>query len=278
MIDRSKYKMIEIPEELDSVIRGAIDEGIHGRGQGSALRKAATFAAALVFCFVSLLNLSPVFAKAVYNLPVFGELCRVLTFREYHFEDEIKYIDVEIPEIANTGKTELEKRVNLEIRKIAADYLRDSEARAKEYYEAFVETGGNPEDFVPVGITIDYEIKSVSPNYASFVLSEYETKFGAYTSHVYYNIDLESGRVLTLKDWFGNDYRRIVADSISNTIAGWDDRQRELLWDDLSVIDLINENTDFYLNESGEIVVVFEKYEAACGSAGALEFVIRDAA
>lgn len=276
MVDTSKYREIEIPETLDSVVREAIEEGLQSKRRRNMLGRAACFAAAFVLCFVSLLNLSPVFAEAVYSIPVLGDLCRILTFQEYRFEDEIKYIDAEIPQIENTGKTDLEKRVNLEIQKIVNDYLRDGEARAKEYYEAFVATGGTPEDFVPVGITIDYEIKHISPRYASFVISEYETNFSSYASYVYYNIDLESGRILTLKDWYGNDYRQIVADSISETIAGWDDQQKAMLWDDLSVIDLISENTDFYLNESGQVVVVFEKYEAACGSAGALEFVIRD--
>ena len=92
-----------------------------------------------------------------------------------------------------------------------------------------------------------------------------------------YNIDLESGRVITLRDWFGPDYRQIVAERIEAAIAGWSDEQRSLLWEDLSVIDLISEDTDFYLNQDGQTVVVFEKYEAACGAAGNLEFMIQPA-
>lgn len=92
-----------------------------------------------------------------------------------------------------------------------------------------------------------------------------------------YNIDLESGRVITLRDWFGPDYRQIVAERIEAAIAGWSEKQRSLLWEDLSVIDLISEDTDFYLNQDGQIVVVFEKYEAACGAAGNLEFMIQPA-
>ena len=47
-----------------------------------------------------------------------------------------------------------------------------------------------------------------------------------------------------------------------------------MLWDDLSLIELISENTDFYLNQDGQAVVVIERYKAACGAAGQLEFVI----
>ena len=137
-----------------------------------------------------------------------------------------------------------------------------------------VATGGDPKQFTPLGITVDYEVKHISPQYVSFAVRQYETAFSAYNQYFYYNLDLETGRQLTLRDWLGNDYRQIAAESIEKTIAGWSKEQRSLLWDDLSVIDLISENTDFYLNESGQAVVVIGKYEAARGSAGQLEFVI----
>lgn len=37
---------------------------------------------------------------------------------------------------------------------------------------------------------------------------------------------------------------------------------------------MIHENTNFYINEDGLAVVVFEKYEIAAGVAGTLEFAI----
>lgn len=126
-----------------------------------------------------------------------------------------------------------------------------------------------------MGITVDYEVKFVDEDYVSFVIFQYETRFSAYHYDYYYNIDIESGRILTLRDWLGDDYRQIAAGSIEETIAGWDEEQKALLWEDLSVIDLISENTNFYLNADGDAVVVFDKYEAAVGAAGVLEFPIR---
>lgn len=276
MIDKSKYE-VEIPENLDAVVQGAIDEGLYKRNHFGVIKKAACAAVTFLVCMVSLLNISSGFAAAAYDIPIIGNLCRIFTFREYHFEDDIKYIDVKIPQFNNDGKSDIEKRVNLEIQKIIGDYVEESEVRAKEYYEAYVQTGGDPKEFIPIGITIDYEIKHLSSRYVSFVITQYETNFSAYTSYVYYNIDLESGRKLTLKDWLGSDYRQIAADSIEHTISGWSSEQKELLWDDLSVIDLISENTDFYIDQNRNAVVVFEKYEAARGSAGTLEFTIQAA-
>lgn len=277
MMDRKGYEQIQIPDELDGVVREAIAEGLssrRGHRVMSAFRRAGSMAAVLILCVVTMMNISPAFASAACELPVVGGLCRVLLFREYHTQDNIKYIDAEIPQIENTGKTELEARVNLEIQKAVSACLQESETRAQEYFEAFVATGGNPEEFTPLGITVDYEVKHISAQYVSFIVRQYETAFSAYNHYFYYNLDLETGRQLTLRDWLGNDYRQIAAESMEETIAGWSQEQRSLLWDNLSVIDLISENTDFYLNENGQAVVVIGRYEAACGSAGQLEFVI----
>lgn len=275
-MDKSQYQQIKIPKELPLVVQDAIKEGMSRKKEKKAvlLKKMVSTAAVVFLCFIVLLNLSPGIASAAYQVPVLGNLCRIFTFHEEQHEDSIKYIDVKIPNIDNTGKTELEKRVNLEIQKLVNDFVTESEARAKEYYNAFVATGGNPEDFTPVGIVVDYEVKRISEKYVSFVISSYETNFSAYYTQYYYNIDMETGRILTLKDWFGNDYQMVVAGSIEQNIAGWDEQKKELLWDDLCILDLISENTDFYINEQDEVVVVFEKYDIAVGAAGALEFTI----
>lgn len=277
MIDKTNYDNIEIPDNLDAVVQEAIAAGLAERRKDQLwcpLKRAGFTAAIFAVCMISALNLSSTFAAAACELPVVGGLCQIFLFREYHTEDPVKYIDVKIPQIENTGKTELETRVNQEIRKVIQDCVTASEVRAKEYYDAFLETGGKPEEFDPVGITIDYEVKYVRPDYVSFVVSQYETRFAAYHDDFYYNIDLDNGKIITLKDWFGPQYRQIIADSIETTIAGWSEEQRSILWDDLSMVDLISENTDFYFNQDGQIVVVIEKYEAAYGAAGNLEFTI----
>ncbi len=278
MIDKTGYEKIKIPGELEMVVQEAIVEGLSEGRKGnwySRIKGVGAVAAVLLLCIVSALNLSPTFAATACELPVVGNLCRVFLFQEYHSEDVFKYVEAKIPQIENTGKTEWEIRVNQEIQKVIYDCLEAGEARAKEYYDAFVNTGGKPEEFIPVGITIDYETKYIGEQCVSFVISQYETRFDAYNCDRYYNIDLESGTIITLKDWFGTGYRQIVADSIEATIADWSEEERSILWEDLSVIDLISEDTDFYFNQDGQVVVVIGKYEAAYGAAGALEFVIQ---
>lgn len=277
MIDKNGYNNIDIPTNLSSVVQDAIEEGLNQKTivkKISFPKRAVSVAAVFVLCFATLLNTSLAFAAAAYKIPVIGDLFRIITFREYHFEDDIQYIDAKIPKIDNTGKTELEKRVNLEIQKTINHLLQDDTVRAKEYYDAFIETGGIPEEYIPLGITMDYEIKCVDSRYVSFVISHYETKFQAYNKQYFYNIDMETGRIVSLKDWLGTEYKQIVADSIEKEISLWNEEKKAELWEDLEFTNLITENTDFYIDQNGYAVVVFPKYEIAAGSAGALEFTI----
>lgn len=275
MIDKSLYRQTEIPQELDTVVRSAIWQGKLAGKRRIRLRRIGAAAAALGVCMVLLLNFSPTVARAVAQVPVLGDLCRIVTFREYHQVNEIRYLDARIPQMENWGRSDLEKRVNLEIQKKISECIAENEAIAQDYYDAFLQTGGKPEDFVPLGITVDYEVKSITGTYASFVIWQYESAFHAYNQEYYYNIDLESGRNLSLKDWLGEDYEIIAADSIEKTIAGWEDSQKALLWPDVDYRDLISENTNFYINENQQAVVVFPRYTLACGAAGQLEFVIQ---
>ena len=274
MIDRSQYDNIPIPQQLPQVVDQAIAQGLGRKRRHWAGKLACALALVLLTGSVTLLNLSPAFAAAAQDVPVLGDLCRFLVFREYHWSDPVKYVNVVIPQIDNTGKSELEQQVNGYIQTLMENCVAESTQRAQEYYQAFVDTGGDPADFLPVGITVDYQVKYLSPRYASFVIRHMESAFSAYQNDYYYTLDLEAGRMLTLRDWLGEDYRQIATRSIQATIDGWDDSQKAMLWEDLRVENLIGESTSFYLNGEGQPVVVFEKYLAACGAAGALEFPI----
>lgn len=276
-MNKSKYDKLEIPKELSSVVDNAIETGMKEEKERNIIyKKVVGIAAVIIMTFILPLNIVPSYAKTVQQIPIIGELAKIFTFREYHFEDDIKYVDIKIPEFVHNGKTDLEKRVNQEIRKIINEEVKNAENHAKEYYEAFVETGGNPKDFMPIGINIDYEVKSISEDVVSFIITKNETFASAYFVEYFYNIDMESGRYLTLKDWLGNDYKEKVVQNIKNTISSWSQEQKDALFEDINIEDLINENTNFYINEENQVVVVFEKYEVAVGAAGRLEFLIED--
>lgn len=272
---KSKYDEIEIPQELSSVVYDAIETGLNGKTKKyNIVNRIGLIAAGLIAVFIIPLNLNQAYAETLSQIPIIRDISKLFTFREYQFEDDIQYVDVKIPQFSNEGKTDLEKRVNEEIIKTINEEVENSKQRAKEYYDAFIETGGNPEEFMKREIEVNYEIKCVSDKYVSFVINKWETWANAYCQQYFYNLDMETGRELTLKDLLGNDYKEIVMKSINNSIENWSEEQKFYLFDEVNIEDLINENTKFYLNDQQQVVIVFGKYEIAAGAAGIIEFPI----
>lgn len=270
-----KKKKIAIPKALDDVVNQAIYDGL------SLLPKKRNYAKVVSCCFISffavfvtLLNTIPVFAKTMFELDVIGDICKIFTFREYHFQEEFEYIDVWIPHIDLGQDNDLENRVNLEISKIIDEEVTNAKIRVKEYYDAFVATGGDPEEFQPIYVKIDYEIKQLSTNVVSFIINKSETLASAYNTQYYYNIDLETSRIFTLRDWFGNDYKKIIAEAINKQLMKMSEEQREMFLIETSIENYIDEDQEFYINKKNQVVVVFPKYEVAVGALGTLEFVI----
>lgn len=272
---KSGYDDLEVSKRLSAVVSDAIETGFRREEKTKRILKRFKIAVlSFLFLFLIPLNTIPVYAKTLSQIPIVKNIAQIFTFREYHFEDDIKYIDAKIPKFSYKGKSDLEKRVNQEINKIINEEIENAENNAKEYYKAFIETGGDKKDFIPVKIKVDYEIKCMTDSIASFIISKSESFANAYNNDYFYNIDLKTGKYFTLRDLIGDDYKKVVAEKIRSIISDWDNEQKGLLFDNINLEDLINDNTNFYINSANEIVVVFEKYEVAAGAAGKLEFPI----
>lgn len=268
------HEKTPIPVDLDNKINQAIYRGSHSKRK-FPYKKSLISIAACFAMFVLLLNTNSAFAETMFDIPILNTICRVFTFREYEFEDNKKIMSVKIPNISNTGNTDLENRINYQIRKTIQDAVDEFEIRAQEFYDAFVSTGGKKEDFIPIEIDINYEIKSSSDEHVSFIIKKFETSASAYQDTYYYNIDLISGREITIKDLLGPNYKEIVAKQIEEQIEKLDEDRKFYLFDDVNISDLITPNSNFYINADNNIVIVFNKYEIAAGAAGMFEFVIK---
>ncbi len=274
---KARYQSIEPPEELAFAVASAVREGDRRRGRGRALRRALGTGLAACACFVLLLNTSPSFARAMADVPVLGQLARVFTIRAYQVEDPDHLIDVRLPAIENTGHTDLEQRINTEIQTRIQAVLDEAEARARAAREAYVATGGEAEDFMPIIIDVDYEIKCQSDEYLSFVVTATETQASSFINFYTYNIDLTTGRELSLQDVLGPDYKAITDQAVQAGIEARSKDPRNSYFDGTDGVEGftgIGPDQKFYLNEAGDPVVMFEKYAIAPGYMGVQEFVV----
>lgn len=285
---KERYDDIVIPAELDVRVRQEITKSRRRQEEKKtaasryrlkkALHGMGAAAAAVCILFTGALNTSPVFAKEAAQLPVIGDLAKVLTFRSYETGQDDIAVSVEIPTIEiiaeDTGITVDE--INQEILNRCNQYAEEALLRAEEYRAAFLETGGTVEEWArhDVKITVDYEIKQQSSAYLSFVVRGAESWTSAYRESRYYNIDLNTGRLVTLKDMLGDDYLELANKGVREQIAERQNAGEVFFTAEEGGFTGITEDVRFYINENNRPVIVFEKYEIAPGASGEIEFEI----
>ena len=270
------YKSIKIPSKLESCVKEAISNKTKKYYSFRGLKYAMSTVACTFVAFIFFVNVNPSFAQQMYDIPVIGDIAKVFTVKEYHENDDLKLINAKIPAIQNTGNTDLEQRINYEIMTKMNDVLKEAEDRAAEYKDAVIATGGEEKDYVPVNIQVDYEIKYSGDDIISFVIYKSETLASAYTETFFYNIDIETGKNLNLKDLLGENYKDIVNEAIYNEIEerSKDSGNSYFTADEGGFAGIEDEFQDFYINQDGKIVIVFPKYAIAPGYMGVQEFEI----
>lgn len=271
------YEAIKIPEELNFMVSRTVLKGDKkGKNKLKHMKYTISTVACMFIAFIFMVNINPTFATNISEIPIIGDMAKVFTIEKYEEEDETKLINAKIPALQNTGNTELEKRINYEIMLKMNEVLNEAEERAAEYKKAVLETGGKEEDYQPINIKIDYKVNYSSNEVVSFMIQKSETLASAYTETYFYNIDIETGKKLNLRDIFGNDYKEIVDETIYKEIE-----ERSKNPDNMFFVKgeggfegIENEYQDFYINSNGKVVIVFEKYKIAPGYMGTQEFEI----
>ena len=271
------YNAIEIPEELEYTINKAVlHSKIKKNNKFNNIKYAITAMACTFFAFIFIVNVNPSFASSISEIPIIGDMAKIFTIKEIKQEDKEKLINAKIPALENTGNTELEKRINYEIMLKINGILEEVNQRAAEYKKAVIETGGKEEDYIPINIIIDYKVGYMSDEIVSFMILKTETLASAYTEMYFYNIDIETGKELNLRDVFGSNYKEIIDEEIYKQIEERSKNPDNIYFtkEEGGFEGIGNEYQKFYINEKGRIVIVFEKYEIAPGYMGTQEFEI----
>lgn len=268
-----EYTQINVPNDLDDFMDECIQQAKKAQ-QTSYRRKRWKYAATLAMAsYLIVLNVVPAFAKTMFDIPFLGDVSRILCIRSYHVESDVDSLDVKMPVIQNTGNPMMEKRVNQKIEeKIQATIIQ----LHKESEEVRSMLAKQKDDVhVKTQVSIDYSITCNKQYLLSFqVLTTYQlnTSMQEYQT---FNLDLLRGRDITLKDLFGEDYEEIINAEIIRQI---NERMKE---DDSLTYFIedpefqgIQKTQPFYINEQGEVVIIFEKYTIAPGYMGTQEFHI----
>ena len=220
------------------------------------------WAAAVLALCIAVPNVSPAAAASMADLPVLGAIVRVVTFRSYIYDDGFHSADVSVPELAGSQAAQ---KVN--------EQVRDYTDRLMGAFEETCEAELGQEGYL--GLDVTSSVVTDSDTWFTLRVDAVETQASGYQFSRFYHIDKAADRVAILGDLFREDadwsavLTREVRRQMEARMAA--DSGASYFPEELTEI---GPEQNFYFNESGELVLVFDEYTIAPGSMGMPEFTI----
>lgn len=277
---KKEYMGVKAPQKGKEKVINAMEKAIKDKNRKKTIlfRKRLTAAAAVVAVAIILPNTNASVAMAMENIPVIGGLFKVVTFRNYEYDDGHRSVKVDVPQLAMEESQAMAAPQAMagidELNKNVEDYTN----MLIEKFEAEAETIGEGYQ----GLDITYDVVMDTADWFTLKINVLETQASGYEQHKYYHIDKRTGNIATLKDLFidNADYVSPISEEIKRQMRENMAKDENLIYFLDSEITpeedfvQIQPEQNFYFNENGDIVIAFDEYEVAPGYMGSLEFVI----
>ena len=262
---KEEYDQIPVPQET----RDRIEAGImrarletKRRDRMKNMKRTGVTAAALTFGIA--VNASPVVAQAMDGIPVIGSIARVVTIRNYNESTNNGMMaDISVPQIDGN---------------VAANA--DMDAYAKElisrYEKEVVAQLGQEEGHY--ALESSYEVVSDNDKYVSIRINTVETMASGAEFVKIFTVDKATGQTVSLKDFLNSPEKlEAVSQNIKDQMAAQmaeDEGKVYFTEGEPGGFTGLTGDENFYLNEAGELVIVFGEYEVAPGYMGTVSFTI----
>lgn len=276
---KKQYERTLMSDEAVFEMKKRIEQGKKEKQSMSKRKsyKGWVIAAAAALAIFVLPNTSSTVARVMEDIPLLGGFFKVITIKNYQYEDQKNTADVVVPEItteksadesaAKTGKKTVDE-INAEIRNITDKWVEEfkSNMDGEGYHD----------------IKIDSEIIATTEDYFTLKLICFQAAGSGYEEDHFYTIDLNTGEKVELADLFkdGSNYKSIISENIKDQmkeqmaandgVIYWVDNKDYPEWNFKEITD----NTSFYINENGEIVICFNEGDVAPMYMGTVEFTI----
>ena len=220
------------------------------------------WAAAVLALFIAVPNVSPAAAAAMADIPVLGAVVRVVTFRNYTYDDGWHSADVSVPELAGGAAAQE-----------VSDQVRAYTDRLIARFEETCEKELGKEGYL--GLDVSSTVVTDSDTWFTLRVDAVETQASGYQFSRFYHIDKTTDRVVTLEDLFREDadYVGVLSDEVRQQMEERmaEDREASYFPEEFTAI---GPEQNFYFNTDGDLVLVFDEYTIAPGSMGMPEFTI----
>ena len=242
------------------------------------IRFAVAAAAVAAGLFVILPNTSGPIAHAMEQIPIIGQLVKVVTFRDYEYESDRNMADIEVPEIKPEEQLEdstLQENIDRTTAEINAEIQSITDELIAEFEKNLDEEMGYQD------VVVKSEVLATTPEYFTLKLICYQGAGSGYQWNYFYTIDLNTGERLQLKDIFeeGADYITPISENIKVQMQERMDADESVYYwlnDEIEEWNFkaITDETSFYLNERGNVVIGFNEGDVAQMYMGTVDFEI----
>lgn len=305
---KEKYQEIEMSdqrlEELKKVMKKGKEDNRRERRRKRRI-KTMQSAAAVLMLLIILPNTSASAAHAMERIPVLGNLVKAVTFRNYEYVSERHQAEVDVAKLTleeaaeegteakkqeeslsrvpPQGRTIVSKESREEAEKQLADSIEEINAEIESItedliaeFEAYMENETGYQDLM-----VTSEVVATTKDYFTLKLICYQGAGSGYQWNYFYTVDLNTGKRLKLEDLFAAD-----ADYITPISENIKEQMKEQMAEDENVLywledeieewnfKSITEETSFYVNESGNVVICFNEGDVAPMYMGVVEFEI----
>ena len=269
---RNEYENIEIPDELEFLVRTTIKEQEKKMKRKNIINKSVIAAAVAGVVFVGSINLSSEISYALSEVPVLGSIVRVLTFKTFELKDNNFDAELKTPAIEGLDSN-LEAMLN-------EKYLDENQKLYDDFMKEIDELKKADMDEAHMGIASGYEVKTDTDKL--LVIGRYvvNTAGSSSTTIKYDTIDKQNKLLITLPSLFKDEaYIDIISENIKAQMKEQMKDENNVYWlEDEMMGDenfsKIDKNQSFYITKDNQLVIAFGKYEVAPGYMGNPEFII----
>ncbi|MBQ2651578.1 MAG: DUF3298 domain-containing protein [Clostridia bacterium] len=254
--------------QMTEATLAALPEKLPVQRRPSPFKRISAAAACAALLMLGVLpNVSPAYAQAAGRIPLLGSLIRVLTIRNYTYDDGRHLLEADIPHVEDDDNAEAAALINADI-----DALTNA-AVSRFYHELELSGQGYG------SIHIDYETVTATDRWFTLQLRVTETAASSTTYLKYYHIDRQTGRHVGFGDLFAPDsFAALEAAIRAEMQAQMDaDPQIDYYIEDEQpdgALTTLSADQPFFFTENGDLVIVYDKYTIAPGSMGNPAFTI----
>lgn len=253
---RAKEEPFPLPEEfsqrLEALCRELEAQPVRKKRVFHPLRWTAGAAAALILL---LPNVSVSAQAAMEQIPVLGSIVRVVTLRNYFYDDGHSFASVSIPSVSQGGPGG--DAVNEAVQEYTDRLL-------TQFQQDIQDTGEGYQ-----GLDVSYEVTCDADTWFTLRINALQVQASGHEMVRYYHIDKTTGEMVTLSDLFpqGTDYVTPLSQEVLRQMEG----EPDFFPEDFAAID---PQQSFYWDDEGDLTLVFDEAEVAPASRGVVEFHI----